>query len=302
MFWFVIALIGYAFLAIAFILDKFILDKSVDKPVVYTFYSTIFLLGAFVLYPFVSEHLVGVDWVWAVVSGVAFGLALWCMYIAVEKGEATHIDPFIGAIIAIVATLISFQFLGETFTQKQTMAIIILAFSSLLLSFEKSRKNSGFHTGFLWAIAAGIFFAVSHTSAKYLYDSYPFITGFMWTRVTTGLVGIALVLFPVVRRSLQKSDRKKKKSFGKRHAIGIIFSNKFLAVIAAIFIQYAIAIGSASFVTALAGLQYVLMFFMVLFMTRFFPKVFKEYFTKREIAVETIALVLVLIGSAMLVV
>jgi len=40
------------------------------------------------------------------------------------------------------------------------------------------------------------------------------------------------------------------------------------------------------------------MFVMVFLLTKFLPRIFKEYFTKRELTVEVIATILVAIGSA----
>jgi drug/metabolite transporter (DMT)-like permease len=299
MIWFFIALLGYLLLAVVFVLDKFILTKSIGNPAVYTFYSTIFMLAALVAYPFGVELLQGVDWLWAIVSGVTFGFALWSMFIAVKKGEASHINPFIGGFITIFTFGFAAIFLSETLSQFQLAGMIILVFASLLLSFEKRRGSSGIHIGYAWAILAGLLFAISHTTAKYIYDLYPFITGFVWTRATTGLVGLLLLWHPSVRSTFKKKNTKKTNS--KKHVFTIVFSNKALSVVAIILIQYAIAIGSVTLVNAMVGIQYVIMFLFILFMTKFFPKVFKEYVTKKELAVEWIALLFVVIGSAMFV-
>lgn len=99
--WFTLALIGYFFLAAVFVLDKFILTKSVHAPAVYTFYSTIFMLGALIALPFGAGFLQGMDWVWAILSGVAFGLGLWAMFRALGQSEASHMSPFIGATVTL---------------------------------------------------------------------------------------------------------------------------------------------------------------------------------------------------------
>ncbi len=297
--WFVIALLGYLLFAIVFVLDKFILTKTVGKPIVYTFYSTIFMLAALLAWPFGVELLAGVDWLWAIVSGVTFGFALWAMFIAVKKGEASHINPFLGGFITIFTFGFAAIFLSETLSEFQLAGMVILIFASLLLSFEKRKGTSGIHIGYAWAILAGLLFAISHTTAKYIYELYPFITGFVWTRTTTGLVGLLLLCYPSVRRTFKKKEKTKKKT--KKHVFAIVFSDKALSVIATILIQYAIAIGSVTLVNAMVGIQYVMMFLLILFMTRFFPKVFKEYVTKRELAVQWMSLFLVVIGSAMFV-
>jgi len=300
--WFLIALIGYTLLAVVFIMDKFILTKSVGKPVVYAFYSTIFLFGALVLLPFGGGVLHGVDWVWALVSGISFGFAMLFMFIALKYGETSHISPFIGAVVLMGTFWFSSQFLGESLSSVQMVGMGVLLVASLMLSFEKSRKHNGFHVGFVWAIVSGMLFAVSHVSAKYIYSLYPFITGFAWTRATTGLVGLFLLLFPSVRRSFKPRDKKDApKTEAKRHAMAIVVSDKMLSVLGIVLIQYAIAVGSVTLVNAMAGIQYVLMFLLVLLLTKFVPRVFQEVFTRREVVVQVVALILVVVGSALFV-
>jgi drug/metabolite transporter (DMT)-like permease len=299
--WFLIALIGYFLLAVVFILDKLIVDKSVNKPVVYTFYSTIFLLALLLAYPFGVELLFGLDWFWALFSGLAFGFGLWTVFIAVKEGEATHIYPFNGAFITIFVYILSYTILFERLTRPQLAGILILVFATLLLSFEKSKKHKGFHIGFVWAMLAGLLFAASHVSAKYLYEGYGFFTGLVWSKSTVGLVGLITLFFPSVRALFKKKKRKKSKSYARKHAGAIIVSNKVLGVASNFLIQYAIAIGSVTLVGAMSGLQFAIMFVMVLLLTKYLPKLFKEYFTRRELIVETIAIVLVVVGSALFV-
>ncbi|EKE06961.1 MAG: hypothetical protein ACD_18C00227G0001, partial [uncultured bacterium] len=72
--WFLIALIGYISFAIVFILDKVIVSDKLGKPIIYTFYSTIYMSAAMLALPFVGAGLFqGIDWLWAVLSGITFG-------------------------------------------------------------------------------------------------------------------------------------------------------------------------------------------------------------------------------------
>jgi len=304
MLWFFIALLGYVLLAIAFILDKFILTESVDNPVVYTFYSTIVMFGAVLLFPFMGfQWLNGVNWLWAILSGVSFGFGLLMLYKALQKGESSHIQPFNGAIITITTFTIASYTLGETLTLAQKIGVGILIISSLLLSFEKSRKHNGFHIGFVWAAISGVLFGVSHLSAKYLYTIYDFWPAFTWTRATTGLVGLLCLAYPSVRNTFKKGKQKneKKQTSAKKYAVPIIMVNKIFAMGAVVIIQYAAAIGSVTLVFALSGLQYALMFAIIIVLSKWFKSLFNEYFTKRELVIETIAIILVIIGSALFV-
>ncbi len=294
--WFLVAILGYTLLAIVFILDKFIVSNSA-KPAVYAFYSSIVMVVALLALPFTGwGFLQGLDWCWAIVSGVAFGLGLWTLFVAVKKGEASHINPFNGAIITILIYFLANLFLGEQLTSLQVGGMIILFFASILLSFEKTRVHSGFHMGFVWAIVSGLFFAISHVSAKYLYGVYPFWTALAWSKATAGLVGLGLLLLPSVRAIFKQKNKKQQMNTNKRSALIIIF-NKIFSVVANLLIQYAMAIGSVTLVGAMSGLQYIFMFVFIYLLTKFLPKLFKEYFTKREIAVEIIAIILVAIGS-----
>lgn len=298
MIWLLFALLGYFLLAVVFILDKFILTKTVERPAVYGFYSTIFMFAALLAWPLGVGFLSGSDWLWAIVSGVAFGLGLWTLFIAVKKGEASHIDPFNGAVVTISTYLLAAMVLGERLNQTQLLGIALLLAAALLLSFEKTKSRQGFHAGFAWAALSGFLFAISHVLAKHLYALYPFLTGFVWTRAATGLVGLVLLLSPAVRQSLGRR-RQAPKTSAKRHRLGIVLADKVLGIAAVVLIQYAMALGSVSLVTALSGLQFALMFALVYLLTKFAPRVFQEYFSRGELITQTIGILLVVAGSAL---
>lgn len=300
--WFLIAILGYLLLAVVFVLDKFILTKSVESPIVYTFYSTIFMVAALLAYPFGVQSLSGVDWVVAFVSGMSFGFALWAMFIALRHGEASHITPFVGAIISVATFAGGSFFLQEQLSWQQLSGIIVLVIASLLFSFEKSETHSGIHRGFAWAALSGLLFAVSHVSAKYIYESYTFLTGLVTTKATVGAVGFLTLCFPVVRHTLRKHPKKQVQKKATSSVAAIVISNKVIGIVAVLLIQYAISLGSVTIVNAMSGIQYVCMFLLIYVMSKWFPKVFHEYFTKKELATEICALALVVLGSVLLVV
>jgi len=307
MLWISIALVGYFFLAVTFILDKYILsESSVGRPSVYTFYSTIIMWGALVLLlidpGFFSIHdiLIGLG------SGVAFGFGLYFLYIAVKGGEASHVNPFNGAIVTLATYGLAHTFLGEMLTPLQLGGIMLLVIASVFLSYEETKGHNGTHIGYVWAIVSGIFFAVSHVSAKYLYEIHEFIPAFAWTRAGTGIVGLLLLFVPAVRRDImsrffaQKKKIRTKKHLIK-HSLTIVWIAKIIAVVAVVLIQYAAAIGSVSIVFALSGLQYALMFVVIYALSRWYPRIFKEFFTTREVAIQSFAILLVIVGSFLIV-
>lgn len=290
--WFTAALIGYALLAAVFILDKRILTAELKHPVVYTFYSTVFLLAVAAAWLFVPMLADPVLWALALISGLAFGAALWLMFIALRKSEASHLDPFIGAVITLATLGGAEQWLNESLDTKQIIGCAILAAASLLLAREETAARRGWHVGYVWGIVSGVLFAISHLSAKAVYNAADFWPAFVATRVTIGVFGLLLLCSPLVWRSFKIKPTKP----AQHHPLKIVVTTKVLSLLANSAIQYAIALGSVSIVNALAGLQYALMFAGILILNAWRPGFFREYVSRRELWLETSALLLVIVG------
>lgn len=306
--WLVLSVIGYTLLALAAIIDKYLLSSAKVQPVLYTFYSTIFVLPLLFLVPFGVKFLnTPFDWLITVVSGISFSLALWTMFLGFEKSEVSHIGPLVGAVTPLFVLLFSRIFLFELLTIKQFFGVGFLIIGSLLVSFEKNKKKSGWHIGVIWGVLAGIFFAASHVSAKYVYNIHGFYSGFIWTRSAIGLVGLMLLFHPVVRSIFFKNtflDKIKNKVLVKKtnkNNIVLVIVNKVLGSLGVVIIQYAIAIGSVSLVNALVGLEYAILIILILMLSKFWPKIFKEDYEKGEITLELISVSLISIGLVLLV-
>lgn len=297
--WFIVALAGYFLLSVVLVMDKFILSKSVRKPAVYTFYSTFFFFALLLGWPLGAELLAGGDWVWAIISGLAFGFALWTMFLAVGHEEASRVNPFIGSIVTISTVVLASLFLHEVVTRVQLLGIVILFLSTLLFVFSQSSKAKRWNKGLAWGILAGMFFALSHTSAKYIYEAYPFLTALVWTKASVGLVGVVILLFPAVRKEI--FTVKPRKANKRQHVLTVVGADKVIGLVGTLLVQYAIAIGSVSLVNAMIGIQYAFLFIIIVLLTRFAPRVFKETITRREYIMETLAIVFVALGSALFV-
>lgn len=306
--WLILSIIGYAVLAVVGIMDKFLLSQAKLPAALYTFYSTIFVLPVLLLVPFGAGFLhSGFDWSLALISGATFALAMWTMFIGFEKSEISHIGPLIGAATPLFVLLFSYLFLSEILTGRELWAVGLLALGSLIVSFEKSKKHSGWHVGMLWGVLSGLLFAVSHVSAKYLYSQYGFLSGFVWTRAAIGLVGVFLFLHPVVYRTIfhvsiwDKIKNKLAMFHSRKNNLILVVADKILGVVGVVLIQYAIAIGSVSLVNALGGLQYGFLIILVLLLSKFWPKKFKEDYAHGEIFQELLAVAIIIFGLILLV-
>jgi drug/metabolite transporter (DMT)-like permease len=315
--WLILGLLGSLAFAVVGVMDKFIISKSVARPVVYTFYSTIISLIAFIAIPFGAGFPAGiVEFCVYLASGLLFGFGLWAMYISFAKSEVSHVGPLVGAATAFFTVIFGMIFLGEYLHGLKILAVIFLIAGALLISFEKSRRHQGIHMGMLWAVIAGLLLAGSHIFAKYAYDSYGFFRGFVWTRGTMGFLGLFLLLcgcFKVINRAVKKlfknhnngkngnNHNNHEQPAGQKNPLWLILSDKVLGIVGVVLIQYAMAVGTASGVQALGGVQYALLIIIVAMLSRFWPKIYRETYTYEEMAQEIAAVIIIGIGLAFLV-
>lgn len=297
---FLIATFGYACMALVAILDKFILTKEL-RVSAYAFYSTFFFLGAFLLLPF-AELISWQAFIVALISGLGFGFATWTMFIGLRYAEASHFIPFIGAVTAVFVYALSSLFFGEVLSVEQSIGVIILILASFMFSHERAHSHRGVHPSFAWGLLSGFLFALSHVTAKQFYGEYSFITGLVWTKGLVGIVAIFIIIFSVSARREVFGKKKhdeietKKESSGKGNMFWVVLTDKIVAILGTLAIQYAIAIGSVAVVSGLVGLQYSLILIFAFVSTKFFPRYFSEYFTKKEVIIEVTAIVMVVIG------
>ena len=301
--WLFVALLGNAMLAIVGIMDKFILTKSVSKPVVFVFYSTIFVLPFFLLLPFgVKIPTNQIDYLIFAISGFCFASGLWSMYIGFQKSEISHIGPLIGAAAPLFILFLSRVFLGETLTVRALVAAGILIIGSLVISFDQNVQQRGWRRGLEWGGLAGFLFAVSHVSAKYAYDLYGFYNGFIFTKLPVGVFGAALLFSPSVRALFAKKEKVATDKIRGNRVFVLVVIDMFLGVTGTILLQYAMSLGSVSLVNALAGVQYAMLIVLVAVISKFFPQVLQETFTRKEIIQKVIAIFIISIGLFLLLV
>lgn len=286
--WLFLAVAGYFLYAIVSILDKIILTRTIARPLIYTFYSTVVSILAVAALPWVGP-LRGADWLFALLAGVIFSIGLFFLFTAMGAIDVSRIGPFNGALFTIFLYAFAFFFLGERLTPWQTAGIMILAAASMLLS-QNARGGRGIERGFFFAIGSAFCFSVSQIATKYLYLRYPFLTVLVWNSIVTGTIGLLLLLHPLVRASFRRRER------GAKSPLPLVALDKALAFAAVLLVQYAIAAGSVTIVGALSGMQFAFLFLLALALTHFAPRLFREAFTRRTLFIESVAIVLIVLG------
>jgi drug/metabolite transporter (DMT)-like permease len=299
MLWFWIVISAQFANAGALLLDKFLLSSKFPRPVVLTFWTALWnLLGlVFIFWDFIWFP----GWyvlILALVSGLAFTIALQFLYMGMKEGEASHISPLVGGVVPVVTMIITYFWLSQRLTGMEYAAVLLLVLGSFLISFEKSLKHNGLHIGMLWGVIAGIFFGGSYALIEGVFAETTFSTGFVWARVGSFVPVIFFLLLKSVRKDIFVKSEKKKKQM--KSGLVILVINKSLAAVYFLGMNFAISIAGATIVNALAGLQYAILFVLIFASTKLFPKFFKEKFTRMEIVQQVVAIVLIIGGLALI--
>lgn len=255
--------------------------------------GVVFVFWDFILFPGWTLLLLSLG------SGIAFTIALQFLYVGLKTGEASHIAPLVGGVVAIASFVLSYFWLGERLTFYQQIAVLLLVVGSLLISFEKSKKHNGWHIGMLWAIFSGLFFALSYVISRAVFLETTFSTGFVYARIGSFLAALLLLFLPGVGRAIFAKSAEHKNS--SKSGLVILAINKVLAALYFVGMNYAISMASATIVNALAGLQYAILLALIYVCTKKLPRFFKEQFTARELVQEGVAIIIIIAGLAFLV-
>lgn len=293
--WLYITIIAYLLFALANVGDKLMVSKYKTKPVVYAFYVGILGIVTLVLIPF------GVIWpglsqlFWSLIGGLAFVIALYTMYIALESGPTTKAITLLGGSSPIFTYFLSMIFLGEELGVKQIVAFIFLVVAIIVISWELNNSPRKINKKLVfWGIAAGFVFASSFVLARYVYLNQEFISGFVWIRIGGFLTALALLLIPGNYNLIKKDFKKPKKQKG-----SLLFAVQVLGGLGVIGQNYAFSLTSATIVNALQAIQYAFVFIL----TTIFGykiKTIKEQHDYKEILQKIIAIILIGIGLYLL--
>lgn len=317
-----IAILSYSINAGIYVADKFLLSKKIHSSITYAFFVGIWSIFNFVLLffdpwlPNLQE--LGID----LFAGFLFLGTLVFWYKALHQSEATRVVPIVGALVPIFSFLFSFIFFGETLSERQLLAFVILIMGGVLISVkhtrfyrmkevgERVRRVFGDVLGPLHAryrptqrliinsIVSALFFAAYYVMIKYVYSTQPFIGAFVWSRLGSFL-GVLMILFvPEWRAQIVKHQKGQKSPKN----MGFFISVRLLAAIAFIMLNWAISMGNVALINSLQGTQYVFLILLVIFLSAKFPDILEEELGGDVMLQKVMGTVMIGIGLYMLVV
>lgn len=315
--WLFIAVLSYILLAVTSLIDKFLLGGSLSNPKLYAFYIGALSAAAFLFLPF---------GIWAnpspllFLTGVAAGMAqIYGSYFylsALQRFEVSRTVPMIGSLVPIFGFFLTAAVSGGTAIlgfRELAGFFMLIAGSWLMMA-----KGFPIKINSLASISmASFLFALSVVLAKLVYLQLPDQTGplpaaFLGIDISSYLVflrGFLLMAFGSVLAALTffLSDDVRKTVFGRRAAKksarpnALFFSGQAMGGVAFLLQNFAVSLApqaSVPVINAMAGIQYMFLFFFSVILSLRFPRLLNEKTTGGAILQKTAAIALIIIGLA----
>lgn len=303
--WFLAALSAYFFLAVANLFDKFLVDNVLPSSKAYTFVVCLFGGLLFLAAPWFLEW-PGFYWlVINIIAGFIFAIALWSLYEALRRGEASRTLVFIGGLTPVFSIVFSILFFKEQFSFFEWLGIFTLLIGIIIIALLPQQRSflarlikklkfvQEVKKGYLiFAAISALAYSSYFVLTKYAYSSQEFASAFIWTR----LGAIVFVLFFLVRRrdredvlQVFKKKRKNKKSF-------LVVVNQIIGSTGFILQNYAISLGSVALINALQGVQYAFLLVLSTGLALLSPNLLKETFSWRIFLQKLVAVLVIAIG------
>jgi uncharacterized membrane protein len=297
--WLAITFLAYFLLGSEVVLDKFLLSsKRISHPAIYTFYSATTGLFALIFIPFGFHSISYLEFFYRLAGGIIFIYGMLALFSALNESEASRVAPVVGAVVPMTVFFLSLMFLGERFTEKEILGLILLVFGGLLISLDFSQGIKLF-SGFKRSVAAGILLALAATIFKGFYNHDNFLNVYIWTRIGAFAGVLFFFLIPAWRKIIFNSLLKFKKPEKEHKKSGVLYiASRAMGGLGSILKERATSFAAASvtLVNALVSVEYVFVFIMGILFSLWFPKVFKERKDLGTAMQKIISIIIITIG------
>ncbi len=296
MLWLIVIIFAYFLFAITSLGDKFLLIGE-PNPKTYSFYVGTLGITILLLVPFIGFQVPGVfEVVFCLIIGAIYLAAIFSIYQGLEYFETSRVIPAIGALVPIFTFIFIYLFSGgkEVLAASELITFFIFIIGGVLINYHPGKKIIS--ESLKISALAALFLALVFVLSKYIYLALPFWTGFVWIRIGTFLTALTFLSFREVRQDLIGDG--KKRSFSLKTG-SIFIVNQLVGAGAFILQSWSIALAPLvylSIINAVQGVQYLFLFIFTLV----FYKFLKEELSKKIITQKIIAIIIILIGFAVL--
>lgn len=304
--WFVVAVVSHLLFGLVALLDKYLLSGPIKNPKFYAFLvGMLSVVFAFFLIPFGLVQIPQLPTLLVAIAAGALRLvALFALFSALRRFEASRVIPAIGGFLPVVILLLTLIFTREVHLGGlDILAFALLVGGSIWVSMEKrlSVTQASITLSFLTAF----FFAISFFLAKFVYEVQPFWSGFFWMLLGGLIVALLLLLFKDTRKGIGEILHPKKRQKGSYISVFLFFINQGVGGLAFVLQSWAIALvpfGLLAFVSALEGTKYISIFLIAWFLSVYFPSVLKEEISRKILLQKILSIIIIGAGLLLLVI
>ena len=295
--WLLIIISAYVLFGLASFCDKLLLVGK-PEPKSYTFYVGIFSLAILVLLPFASFGFpAGYGIFWIALVALVHLLGLYSMYSGLEHFEVSKVIATIGATQPIFIFILTWVFFGaQTIPVTYIFAFLILLAGSVLISVEKNIKLTEYYLKI--TLFSSFMFSLEYIFAKIVFSAQGFLPGIIWIGIFLFIFSAALLL----SKSWRKQIFAKRVVLNKKNQSVFVFAQVFGGA-GNLMQSFAISLTPIAYLAianSLRGVQYALLFILMVFVSIFYPKILKEELSKKIIIQKIVSIVLICIGMTIL--
>jgi drug/metabolite transporter (DMT)-like permease len=286
--WVILALLFPALDTMASLTDKFLLEKRVRNCVSHSIVVGIVTL-ALVLVILFFVPLEGISAKFAtlgMLAGMFYSVSYFTWFYAVSVEEISRVIS-IWFITPIIVLLFATIFLQESLPGWKYAAIFSAVAGAVLIGVEKFELKPVMRKGF-WAILLSCLFAATGiVIAKHLLGSMSFWNVYV-------LTGFGLVTGLLMGLISSHARTHFKQAF---RNVPLVFLSEGFGMCSALIFLAAASMTEVSKVSAMGSLQPLYVLLSMLFLSAFMPKLLKETFTKKTLAIKAVSVVLIVGGA-----
>ena len=291
--WLLYTLITYFLWTLTGFVDKIFLNKIFNKPLIYNTFVGLFQILVIILIPFVGFTM---PQFYIVIFGLALGILFFLCLIpyfkAISSDDVSLVAPLF-SLTPILVLILSAIFLKDFLGSKEIVAFFLFLIGGFLIS-VKEFKNFRITKALKYVLLSCFMFSIYLLLMKYFFDNVGFFEGFILLRIGHVMGAGLMLLNKNVRTSLKKQFFKLNLTNG-----AVFTSNELLSIISQFFFNLAVSLGPIALINACSGVQYAMLFILVLIFTLFFPRILKEDLSK-AILIRKILAILIISGAVYL--
>ena len=303
--WLTIALGAYLLLAVANLLDKFLVDNVIKNSRAYAFAACVLGLVVVVISPWFLKWPGPAWFLFNILAGFIFAVALWFLYEALRRGEAARTLVFIGGLTPIFSIFFSILFFKEIYSFEQWLGMGFLLAAVLVISLlpqprsflarlliKLGIKKKLNKPSLIIALFSALAYSLYFIATKHAYNHQPFLSAFIWTRIGAGVFVLFFLFQKQVRLAIYELLFKAKPVKNR----SLVIVNQGIGSAGFILQNYAIALGPVAIINAMQGFQYAFLLILSAVLATLSPRLLRENFSWRIILQKLLAIILVAIG------